>query len=74
MNLYLPLITLEALPSNSFQQFEGRTVNPCVAGSSPARGAKYSKPHSDVGLFCVRRLLASYLPLGKNKFQQQQEK
>jgi hypothetical protein len=34
------------------------TVNPCVAGSSPARGAKYLKPCRDVGLFLFQHWLA----------------
>jgi hypothetical protein len=31
--------------SSIAQSVEQRTVNPCVAGSSPARGAKYKKSH-----------------------------
>ncbi len=37
--------------SSIAQLVEQRTVNPCVPGSSPGRGAKIHKPYSDVGLF-----------------------
>ncbi len=37
------------------QSVERRTVNPQVAGSSPARGANIHEPHSDVGLFVLLR-------------------
>jgi hypothetical protein len=33
------------------QSVEQRTVNPCVPGSSPGRGAKYEKAHRNVGFF-----------------------
>ena len=39
--------------SSIAQSVEQRTVNPCVPGSSPGRGANEYKPHSDVGLFHI---------------------
>ena len=37
--------------SSIAQLVEQRTVNPCVPGSSPGRGARYLKPCRNVGLF-----------------------
>jgi hypothetical protein len=43
---------ISSTDSSIAQSVEQRTVNPCVPGSSPGRGAKYIKPCSNAGLFC----------------------